>query len=164
MNFRFKFAWGFIAVLLLFFPLSPEAFCFSLEGRVRDFTLENGMKVLMLERHQSPTIALYIRFRVGATDENVGQTGTAHLLEHMLFKGTQTLGTKNYAEEEKISERPHCLLGEQCKTLLPRPPRFFPHRGRGPALCPNPPEGKPCGIHCTGGLKKFREFSSEFGD
>ena len=65
MNFRFKIAWGFIVVLLLFFPISPEAFSFSLEGRARDFTLENGMKVLMLERHQSPTTALYIRFRVG---------------------------------------------------------------------------------------------------
>jgi len=105
MNFRFKIAWGFIVVLLLFFPISPEAFSFSLEGRARDFTLENGMKVLMLERHQSPTIALYIRFRVGATDENSGLTGTAHLLEHMLFKGTQTLGTKNYAAEEKIMSR-----------------------------------------------------------
>jgi predicted Zn-dependent peptidase len=42
---------------------------------------------------------------VGAVDENVGMTGTAHLLEHMLFKGTQTLGTKNYAEEEKVLSR-----------------------------------------------------------
>jgi predicted Zn-dependent peptidase len=63
------------------------------------------MKVLLLERHQSPTLSLYIRFRVGASDENLGMTGTAHLLEHMLFKGTQTLGTKNYTEEEKILSR-----------------------------------------------------------
>ena len=85
------------AILLLFAP--RELHPFSLEGRVKEYTLENGMKVLMLERHQSPTLSLHIRFRVGAVDENLGRTGTAHLLEHMLFKGTQTLGTKNYAEE-----------------------------------------------------------------
>jgi predicted Zn-dependent peptidase len=91
------------ALLLLFLPAA--AFPFSLEGRVKEFTLENGMKVLLLERHQSPTISFHIRFRVGAVDENVGMTGTAHLLEHMLFKGTKTLGTRNYAEEEKVLSR-----------------------------------------------------------
>lgn len=90
---------------LLFFFLPGVAFPFSLEGRVKEFSLENGTKVLMLERHQSPTISFHIRFRVGAVDENMGATGTAHLLEHMLFKGTQTLGTQNYAEEEKILSR-----------------------------------------------------------
>ena len=92
-------------ILILLFLLPSAAFPFSLEGRVKEYTLENGMKVLMLERHQSPTISFHIRFRVGAVDENVGMTGTAHLLEHMLFKGTQTLGTKNYAEEEKVLSR-----------------------------------------------------------
>ncbi len=102
MKFRFRIAGGLILALILFSSLPDKAFSFSLEGRVREFSLNNGMKVLLLERHQSPTLSLYIRFRVGATDENLGLTGTAHLLEHMLFKGTQTLGTKNYAEEEKI--------------------------------------------------------------
>jgi predicted Zn-dependent peptidase len=92
-------------VLILLFLLPASAFSFSLEGRVKEFTLDNGMKVLMLERRQSPTLSFYIRFRVGAVDENVGATGTAHLLEHMLFKGTRTLGTKNYAEEEKVLSR-----------------------------------------------------------
>ena len=94
---------AFIAILLFLLPAA--AFGFSLEGRVQEYTLENGMKVLMLERRDSPTLSFQIRFRVGAVDENVGATGTAHLLEHMLFKGTKTLGTKNYAEEEKILSR-----------------------------------------------------------
>ncbi len=92
----------FLGFLLL---CAPGILAFSLEGRVKEFTLENGMKLLFLERHQSPTMALYIRFRVGASDENIGMTGTAHLLEHMLFKGTKTLGTKDYAEEKKILDR-----------------------------------------------------------
>jgi predicted Zn-dependent peptidase len=92
-------------IAILFFLLPEGAFGFSLEGRVKEYTLENGMKVLMLERRASPTLSFQIRFRVGAVDENVGATGTAHLLEHMLFKGTKTLGTKNYAEEEKVLSR-----------------------------------------------------------
>jgi predicted Zn-dependent peptidase len=92
-----------MALFLWFLPAA--AFSFPLEGRVKEYTLENGMKVLLLERHESPTLSFYIRFRVGAVDENIGMTGTAHLLEHMLFKGTKTLGTKNYAEEEKVLSR-----------------------------------------------------------
>ena len=92
-----------VGIFLLLFPAA--ALGLSLEGRVKESTLENGIRVLLLERRASPTISFYIRFKVGAVDENVGATGTAHLLEHMLFKGTKTLGTKNYAEEEKILSR-----------------------------------------------------------
>jgi len=96
---------GTLIFLGLLFLDAPGIPAFSLEERVKEFTLENGMRVLFLERHQSPTMALYIRFRVGGIDENIGMTGTAHLLEHMLFKGTKTLGTKDYAEERKILAR-----------------------------------------------------------
>jgi predicted Zn-dependent peptidase len=82
MKFRFRIAGGFILALLLSFLLPGQALPSFLEGRVKEFTLKNGMKVLLLERHQSPTLSLYIRFRVGAVDENLGMTGTAHLLEH----------------------------------------------------------------------------------
>jgi predicted Zn-dependent peptidase len=56
----------------------------------------------MVERHLSPTVSIYIRYRSGALDEADGKTGTAHLLEHMLFKGTKTIGTRNYRQEERI--------------------------------------------------------------
>ncbi|MGA1873987.1 MAG: M16 family metallopeptidase [bacterium] len=71
-----------------------------LSGRVIEHTLSNGMKILILERHQSPTVSLYIRFRVGMVEDK--GRGTAHFLEHMLFKGTETIGTTNYQEEKKI--------------------------------------------------------------
>ena len=74
----------------------------SLEGRVQEFDLKNGMKVLILERHVAPVASFYLRFKVGAVDEPRGETGTAHLLEHMLFKGTKTLGTRDYKQEEKL--------------------------------------------------------------
>ena len=90
---------------LLFFFFCPPGYSFSLGSRVQEITLDNGLKVLLMERHQSPTVSLYLRFKVGSVDEESGSTGIAHLLEHMLFKGTQTLGTTNYREEIKILEQ-----------------------------------------------------------
>ncbi len=74
----------------------------GLGNRVQRVTLKNGLKLLMLERHLSPTVSIYIRYRAGAVDEADGKTGTAHLLEHMMFKGTRTIGSHNYRQEEKI--------------------------------------------------------------
>src|SRR5262245_55194159 len=73
----------------------------SLRDRVKEHVLPNGMKFLLLERHTSPTVAFHIYFNVGSVDENVGQTGIAHLYEHMAFKGTRQIGTTNFAEESK---------------------------------------------------------------
>ncbi len=56
----------------------------------------------MLERHLSPTVSLYIRHRIGAADETEGEYGAAHFCEHMMFKGTKTIGTRNYSLEKKI--------------------------------------------------------------
>lgn len=89
-----------ILTLLLVGPLTAADY--DLEKKVRKFTLKNGLRVLLVERHVSPTVSLYIRYRVGAADEAGGRTGTAHLLEHMMFKGTASIGTKNYERERKI--------------------------------------------------------------
>ncbi len=74
----------------------------TLEEKVVEHTMKNGMKLLMVERHTSPTVSAWIRFRVGSVDERSDERGIAHLLEHMLFKGTTTLGTKNFAAEKPI--------------------------------------------------------------
>ncbi|PKN70696.1 MAG: insulinase family protein [Deltaproteobacteria bacterium HGW-Deltaproteobacteria-12] len=89
-------------VLLIFFFVAGPSYGFDLEKRVIKTKLKNGLTVLMLERHVSPTVSLYIRYRVGAADETEGETGAAHFLEHMMFKGTKTIGTKNYPREKKI--------------------------------------------------------------
>jgi len=81
---------------------AASAFAFDLEKNVVKAKLKNGLTVLMLERHLSPTVSLYIRHRVGAADEADGESGAAHLLEHMMFKGTTTIGAKNYTLEKKI--------------------------------------------------------------
>jgi predicted Zn-dependent peptidase len=91
----------FFTIMLILLGLPLDGSSYDLEKKVLSFTLENGMRILMLERQLSPTVSFYIRHRVGAVDEETGKTGTAHLLEHMLFKGTKTIGTKNFREEEK---------------------------------------------------------------
>lgn len=76
----------------------------SLADRVVEQKLANGLTVLMVERHQTPVVSLNMTFRVGGVNEQVGQTGLAHLYEHMAFKGTRTVGTKNYDKERPILE------------------------------------------------------------
>ncbi len=73
-----------------------------LDQKVETFTLSNGVSCLLLQRDLAPTLSLIISFRVGSADESYDTIGAAHLLEHMLFKGTDTIGTKNYQEEKKI--------------------------------------------------------------
>lgn len=68
-------------------------------------TLTNGMRLLIVERRDSPTFAAYIRFRVGSVNEPAGQTGLAHLLEHMMFKGTRRFGTTGDPAEQPLLER-----------------------------------------------------------
>jgi len=53
---------------------------------ITEHTLKNGMRLLIVERRESPTFSAYLRFRVGSVNEPAGQTGLAHLLEHMMFK------------------------------------------------------------------------------
>ena len=101
------------ALVLLIISLPTLGFSYEMGNRVLSYTLKNGLKILMVERHLSPTVSFYIRHRVGALDEIDGRTGTAHLLEHMLFKGTKTIGAKNYHEEEKFLK----LIAETGKQL-----------------------------------------------
>ena len=62
----------------------------------------NGLKLLMIKRDTSPTIAPYILFKAGSVDESDDTRGIAHMLEHMLFKGTKTIGTKDYKKEKVV--------------------------------------------------------------
>ena len=61
--------------------------------------LENGMRFLVLPRPGAPTVAFVARFGVGSVDDPPGRSGIAHLLEHLLFKGSSTIGTTNRAAE-----------------------------------------------------------------
>ncbi|MFC1769873.1 M16 family metallopeptidase [Nitrospirota bacterium] len=63
-------------------------------GEVTERTLPNGLKVLLVEDHKSPLSIFQIWYRVGSKDEPAGLSGLSHLLEHMMFKGTEQYGTK----------------------------------------------------------------------
>jgi len=76
----------------------------GLAERVLEHRLDNGMKVLMVERHQAPIVSLNMTYRVGSVNERTGMTGVAHLFEHMAFKGTSTLGSRDYGKERPVLE------------------------------------------------------------
>jgi len=108
--------WLLVAVLCLF---STSLRAAGLEDKVVEHTMKNGMKLLLMERHTSPTVSAWIRFRVGSVDERSDEQGIAHMLEHMLFKGTTTLGTKDYAAEkpllDKIEQTAQTMIAEKAK-------------------------------------------------
>ena len=87
------------------FPVNFNEIKTAFTQKIKSVTLSNGLRLVMMKRENSPTAALYIKFRVGAVDEIPEQSGTAHLLEHMLFKGTGNVGTRDYALEKKYHDQ-----------------------------------------------------------
>lgn len=69
---------------------------------VQEVFLDNGMKILMVERHESPTVSAGWVTHVGSVNEEAGATGIAHLFEHMMFKGSPTIGTSDFEKEAAI--------------------------------------------------------------
>ncbi len=67
-----------------------------------DTTLSNGLKVIMLENHKAPLVSFQVWYRAGSRNERVGKTGLAHLLEHMMFKGTPKVSGEEFIR--KIDE------------------------------------------------------------
>ncbi len=95
----------FCAMSAAFPPLTTAQDVAQFEKRMTEFTLDNGLKFLVLERHDVPVVSFHIHADVGSVDEVKGITGLAHLFEHLAFKGTKTIGTKNYQAEAKAMAR-----------------------------------------------------------
>jgi predicted Zn-dependent peptidase len=81
----------------------------------KEYWLDNGMQVLMVERHEAPTIMCAIFARVGSANESTGITGISHLFEHMMFKGTETIGTKEPARDRQIMAELDAVRAEMRK-------------------------------------------------
>lgn len=77
-----------VATLVLALSLSAS---FRKED-VKVHTLDNGLKVLLVEDHNVPSVSLYTFFRVGSRNERPGLTGVSHFIEHMMFNGTPKVG------------------------------------------------------------------------
>lgn len=78
------------------------------ENKVRTYTLKNGLKVFLAQNFDAPRIQTYIPVRTGSNNDPADNTGLAHYLEHMMFKGTSKIGSSNWEKElpllEKIAE------------------------------------------------------------
>ncbi len=91
-----------IAFFAILFLISFVASAAGFSDKVKEFTLANGMKFLVYERHEVPTFAGVIMVKVGSADERKGETGMAHFIEHMAPKGTTVIGTKDFQKEKPI--------------------------------------------------------------
>ncbi len=81
---------------------------------VKEFRLENGMMFLVVERPATPQVALRLAIRAGSALEKSGKTGIAHMLEHMMFKGTKNFGTLDVAKDQKLQKQ----IEEAHQTIL----------------------------------------------
>ena len=73
---------------LMFFLLASET-SFSQIFSPTTFTLENGLRIVVIENHRAPVVTHMVWYNVGAADEPPGKSGIAHFLEHLMFKGTE---------------------------------------------------------------------------
>jgi len=125
----------FTALLTFFILLQPISapaktdFDFSaLEKSVFEHSLDNGLKIIVLPRHDAPVVSLVTWVDVGGADDPKEYSGLAHMLEHMAFKGTVTIGSRDpekepalMADEDRIFER---LRLERLKGRLADPEKL----------------------------------------
>lgn len=74
----------------------------DLRQQVKEFQLPNGMRWLVVRRAQAPVFSGIVMVRVGGADETLGKTGLAHMFEHMAFKGSSKLGTRDWSKEKPV--------------------------------------------------------------
>ena len=88
----------------LILPVGAQSLT-DFEKRIHEFTLDNGLKFLVLERHEAQVVSFHTYADVGSVDEVKGITGMAHVFEHMSFKGSKTVGTLDYTGENQVLEK-----------------------------------------------------------
>ncbi|MCX6629144.1 MAG: insulinase family protein, partial [Candidatus Solibacter sp.] len=73
----------------------------ELQKKASEFTLPNGLHFIVLERHESLVVSFHTRVNVGSIHDPTGETGMAHMFEHLAFKGTEAIGTRGWPEEKR---------------------------------------------------------------
>ncbi|MFQ5720909.1 MAG: M16 family metallopeptidase [Candidatus Aminicenantales bacterium] len=115
MNYKLKIK---LKLFLLLVLIASVTFCLqaqtfeAIKSQVKTHTLANGLKFIVLERHDAPVVSFHVYADVGSANESYGITGISHLLEHMAFKGTRTVGTKDYQAEAKILKEMDALYDQ----------------------------------------------------
>ena len=92
-----------LVALLAVVLVADSALGQSVQPRVE--VLDNGLKILMVERHEQPSVALGLFYDVGSVDDPRGRSGIAHMFEHMMFKGSRVIGTSDFEAERALIER-----------------------------------------------------------
>lgn len=87
-------------LVLASFSLASLAVAAAVDAapRVSEFTLSNGLQVLVIPDHRAPVVTQMIWYKVGAADEPPGYSGIAHFLEHLMFKGTDTIPSGQFSK------------------------------------------------------------------
>jgi predicted Zn-dependent peptidase len=116
-------------LLALLAPLMAQAQNLKeFEKKVTEFTLANGLRFIVMERHEAPVVSFNTHVKAGSLNDPAGQTGLAHMFEHMAFKGTPAIGSKNWPEEKKALaevETAYARLEEEKrKDLLADPKKI----------------------------------------
>ncbi len=96
-----------LSTLLAIATVSAAA---DLKLDVREHTLSNGMKILMVTKSGVPRVVCHIYFKVGSINERPGITGLAHIHEHMMFKGTQMMGVTDPAADAALERKIDALM------------------------------------------------------
>ena len=94
-------------------------FAQSREG-LSTYTLDNGLTVYLWEDHNAPDVTGYVAVRAGSIDEPMEYTGLAHYLEHMLFKGTEKIGSVDWEKEKPLYEQIIRLYDEYSDATDPK--------------------------------------------
>jgi predicted Zn-dependent peptidase len=111
-----------LVALLAALPL-PAMAAEKPQINVQEFALPNGMRWLLFERHDVPTVVGGWVAHVGSVNEREGVTGISHLFEHMMFKGTRTIGTRDIVADLRIieeQEKVRSEMREEMKTMRER--------------------------------------------
>ncbi|MEK6705742.1 MAG: insulinase family protein, partial [Bdellovibrionota bacterium] len=86
-------------ICLVIFACDKSSGGLGVNFNIEKKTLSNGLTLVMVEDHSVPVVSYQTWFRVGSVDESPGTTGSSHLFEHLMFKGTPRYGPKQFFNE-----------------------------------------------------------------
>lgn len=103
-------------------PVQGQDLLQKFEKKTTTFTLDNGLTFVVVERHDAPVVSFTTYADVGSVNEPKGMTGIAHMFEHMAFKGTTTIGTKNIEKEmQALRRQEEIYLELRRERMKPQP-------------------------------------------
>ncbi len=106
------------AVVLLMLAFTPAAA--ETADRVSQFTLSNGLTVVVIPDHRAPVVTHMVWYKIGAADEPKGKSGIAHFLEHLMFKSTDKIPMGEFSKiVARLGGQDNAFTGQRCHELLP---------------------------------------------